>query len=72
MKEVIAVIGMGYVGLPLAHLLSKKYEKVVGFDINSDKIKDLKRGIDPTNELSEYDIKNTISAFLNKPFFNNA
>ena len=36
----IAVIGLGYVGLPLAVVLSKQY-KVVGFDINASRIKEL-------------------------------
>jgi len=39
----ICVIGLGYVGLPLAHAFSKKY-KVVGFDINQDIIDELNSG----------------------------
>ena len=45
----IVVIGMGYVGLPLALLLSKK-NNVIGYDINSKKISQLKKNIDDTNE----------------------
>ena len=48
-KIEIAIIGLGYVGLPLAIEFSKKY-KVLGFDINKDRIKDLKDGKDRTNE----------------------
>ena len=48
----IAVIGLGYVGLPLAVELSKK-NNVLGFDINKNRIKELKENFDRTNELSE-------------------
>ena len=51
----IAIIGLGYVGLPLAVGLSKKYD-VIGFDINSLRIKDLKNAKDVTNELTKTDI----------------
>jgi UDP-N-acetyl-D-galactosamine dehydrogenase len=45
----IAIIGLGYVGLPLAIEFGKKY-KVLGFDINKDRIEELKAGKDRTNE----------------------
>ena len=45
----IVVIGMGYVGLPLALLLSKK-NNVIGYDINSHKIKQLNKNIDIKKE----------------------
>jgi UDP-N-acetyl-D-galactosamine dehydrogenase len=48
----IVVIGMGYVGLPLALLLSKK-NNVIGYDINSYKIKQLNKNIDETNEVNK-------------------
>lgn len=51
-REKIAVIGLGYVGLPLANLFSKKYD-VIGFDVNNDKINLYKQGIDVTCELDE-------------------
>ena len=47
----IAVIGQGYVGLPLAIEFGKKYA-TIGFDINLSRIDDLKKGIDYTNETS--------------------
>ena len=50
MDKKIAIIGLGYVGLPLARLFAMKYS-VVGFDINEDRIKDLNKGIDITKEL---------------------
>ena len=46
----IVVIGMGYVGLPLALLLAKK-NTVIGYDVNSHKIKQLNKNIDHTNEV---------------------
>jgi UDP-N-acetyl-D-galactosamine dehydrogenase len=50
-KETIAVIGLGYVGLPLAVLFARKY-KVVGFDINQQRICELEKGNDRTRELT--------------------
>lgn len=47
----IAIIGLGYVGLPLAHAFSEKYE-VVGFDIAQWRIDELKSGLDRTLELN--------------------
>ncbi|MDA9708150.1 nucleotide sugar dehydrogenase [Alphaproteobacteria bacterium] len=51
-NERIAIIGLGYVGLPLATEFAKKY-KVVGYDVNMARIKELKRGIDRTKEISQ-------------------
>ena len=58
--EKIAVIGLGYVGLPLAHAFSFKY-KVVGFDIAQWRINELRSGYDRTLELSENQVKEAIS-----------
>ena len=52
----IAVIGLGYVGLPLAMVLSKKFE-VVGFDINYSRIKSLKNHHDRTGEVNSKELK---------------
>ena len=52
----IAIIGLGYVGLPLAHAFSFKY-KVVGFDIAKWRIEELKKGYDRTLEVSEEELK---------------
>jgi len=49
-KDKIAIIGLGYVGLPLARLFATKYS-VVGFDINSDRISELMSGVDSTLEI---------------------
>ena len=55
----IAVIGLGYVGLPLAAAFSEKYE-VTGFDVNAARIKELKSGYDRTLELSGEQMKKAI------------
>jgi UDP-N-acetyl-D-galactosamine dehydrogenase len=59
-KPKIAVIGLGYVGLPLAVEFSKKY-KVFGFDINSERINNLKKCIDQTLEVSPEDLQKVIT-----------
>ncbi len=55
----ICIVGLGYVGLPLAHAFSKKY-KVVGFDINETRIKELNNGLDRTEELTEKQVKEAL------------
>lgn len=52
MNHKIAIIGLGYVGLPLAVEFAKKY-KVVGFDINNDRVESLNNGHDSTLEVSD-------------------
>ena len=59
MRHNIAIIGLGYVGLPLAHAFSEKY-KVVGFDINKERIEELENGFDRTLELSHEQLKESI------------
>ena len=56
----IAVIGLGYVGLPLAHAFSEKY-KVVGFDIAQWRIDELRSGVDRTLELNEAQVNAAIA-----------
>ncbi|KAB0613655.1 nucleotide sugar dehydrogenase [Campylobacter hyointestinalis] len=56
----ICVIGLGYVGLPLAHAFSSKYE-VVGFDVASWRINELKNGYDRTLELSKGQVEEAIN-----------
>lgn len=55
----IAVVGMGYVGLPLAIAFSEKNFNVIGFDINQNKIEKYLNGQDPTNEVGDERIKNS-------------
>ena len=52
MKTKICVVGLGYVGLPLARLFSTKYE-TIGFDMNENRVKDLMQGHDATLEVSD-------------------
>ena len=59
-KNKICIIGLGYVGLPLAHAFSEKYE-VIGFDINRPRIDELNKGFDRTEELNETQVKEAIS-----------
>ena len=56
-EEKISLVGLGYVGMPIAVAFSKKV-KVVGFDLNAKKIELYKSGIDPTNEVGNETIKN--------------
>lgn len=59
MDQKITVIGLGYVGLPLARLFATKY-KVVGFDINQNRINELRNGIDSTLEIDEPLLKSVL------------
>ena len=54
----LGIIGLGYVGLPLAVAFSKKYP-TFGYDINNSRINDLKKGIDRTNEIESKSLKNS-------------
>jgi len=56
----IAVIGLGYVGLPLAVAFAKKYT-VVGFDINQSRVNELNKGKDHTLEVSDQDLQEALS-----------
>lgn len=58
-KEKLAVVGMGYVGLPLAIAFSEKGFNVIGFDINEEKIAKYINGEDSTNEVGNERIKNS-------------
>jgi UDP-N-acetyl-D-galactosamine dehydrogenase len=56
----ITIVGLGYVGLPLALEFAKKYQ-VVGFDINLDRIDELRNGIDITNERTSVEIEKSLN-----------
>jgi UDP-N-acetyl-D-galactosamine dehydrogenase len=58
-KKKIALIGLGYVGLPLAVEFGKKRE-VIGFDINQSRINDLKNGVDSTLETTNKELKDAV------------
>lgn len=59
----IAVIGLGYVGLPLAVAFARKFD-VVGFDINEERISQLKQGIDKTKEIDDEELKKVLGGGL--------
>lgn len=61
-KEKISVIGLGYVGLPLAIEFAKKYD-VVGYDINEEKLDMYRKGVDVTDEVGDEAVKNTTMTF---------
>lgn len=61
-EEKIAVVGLGYVGMPIAVAFAKKVS-VIGYDLNAEKIALYKQGIDPTNEVGAEGIKNSTVEF---------
>ena len=61
-EEKISLVGLGYVGMPIAVAFSKKV-KVVGYDLNVAKIELYKKGVDPTNEVGNEAIKNCTVEF---------
>ena len=62
----LSVIGLGYVGLPIALEFAKQI-KVVGFDIKPDRIELMKRSIDPSNELTSEAFKNADIVLTSDP-----
>ena len=65
-KEKVSLVGLGYVGIPIAVAFARKIQ-VVGFDLNAAKIDLYKSGIDPTNEVGDEVIKNTTVEFTADP-----
>jgi UDP-N-acetyl-D-glucosamine/UDP-N-acetyl-D-galactosamine dehydrogenase len=64
-QSTVAVIGLGYVGLPIALAFAKKI-KVIGFDINEERVNMMKKGIDPSHELSKKDFAGSDIQFTHK------
>src|SRR3954447_20211386 len=62
----IAIVGLGYVGLPIAVAFGKQ-QPVIGFDINQAKISELQAGVDRTGEVSEKDLKSAQITFTANP-----
>lgn len=62
-KGSLAVVGLGYVGMPIAVAFAKKGISVIGFDVNKTKIDTYKSGIDPTHEVGDDVIKETAVQF---------
>ena len=63
-KSKMSIIGLGYVGMPIGIAFAKQID-VIGFDINDKKIKQYKRGIDPTFEVGDEAIQETTLEFTN-------
>ncbi|MDE2206677.1 MAG: nucleotide sugar dehydrogenase, partial [Armatimonadetes bacterium] len=59
MQERIAIIGLGYVGLPVALALAAEFNDTVGFDVNQQKVADLQAGTDNTGEVSRETLSGT-------------
>lgn len=62
-EESISLVGLGYVGMPIAVEFAARGVNVIGFDLNAEKIKTYQKGIDPTNEVGDEVIKNTTVQF---------
>ena len=65
-EDKLALVGLGYVGMPIAVAFAKKI-KVIGFDFNEKKIEKYKSGIDPTGEVGDEEVKNTSVQFTADP-----
>lgn len=61
-KEIISIVGLGYVGMPIAVAFAKK-ARVIGYDISKEKVKLYKKGIDPTKEVGDDVIRETTVEF---------
>ena len=61
-EESISLVGLGYVGMPIAVAFAKKV-RVIGYDLNAAKIALYQSGIDPTNEVGNEAIRNTTVEF---------
>ena len=59
MEVKIAVVGLGYVGLPIALTFAKRFSKVVGFDISEERVRELTAGQDVTGSASPQELKDT-------------
>lgn len=66
-RRQIAVIGLGYVGLPVAAAFARAGSPVVGFDIDQTRIRDLKAGLDRTREVEASDLKLPSLSFASEP-----
>jgi UDP-N-acetyl-D-galactosamine dehydrogenase len=65
-EKKISLIGLGYVGLPIALEFAKKFS-VIGFDINEERVELMKKAIDPSNELESNDFQGRDILFTSDP-----
>lgn len=63
-QEKLSLVGLGYVGMPIAVAFSKKVD-VIGFDVNAEKVQLYQKGIDPTKEVGDEAIKSCTVDFTN-------
>ncbi len=63
MNEKIAVLGLGYVGLPVALALAKKFPETVGFDVNKQRVDELKQGFDATGDIDSSNLESSSITF---------
>lgn len=61
--EALSLVGLGYVGMPIAIEFAKRGVKVIGYDLNKTKIETYKSGVDPTHEVGDDVIKATTAEF---------
>lgn len=62
-EEKISLVGLGYVGMPIAIEFAKRGVNVIGFDVNSEKIKTYKSGSDPTREVGDEAVRSSTAEF---------
>src|SRR5215813_2873682 len=67
MGERIAVIGLGYVGLPVALAFARKFPGTIGFDINTDKVQSLRKGLDRTGEVAREELTSSTLKLSSDP-----
>jgi len=67
MEERIAVIGLGYVGLPIALAFAKRFPGTVGFDISSRRVESLRKGVDVTREVESDELRGTTLNITDDP-----
>lgn len=63
MNELLSIIGLGYVGLPLTLALAKRFDSVIGMDIDEKRVQELNSGFDRTKEADEESLLNTTAVF---------
>jgi UDP-N-acetyl-D-glucosamine/UDP-N-acetyl-D-galactosamine dehydrogenase len=63
----IAIIGLGYVGLPVAVAFARSGKSVIGFDVKIDRVRELRAGVDKTGETDESDLKHPTLTFTTDP-----
>ena len=64
---ILCIVGLGYVGMPLAYAFARKGYTVLGYDINPERIKELQKGKDRTRELSSRELKSVSVTYTTAP-----